>query len=299
MTLKHLLIFCTVCEENSMTKAAEKLCMTQPAVSRAVGELEKYYSVKLFDRVDHRLYLTSFGKKMWEDGKNVLLSMERLENGQRLESVSAELKVGCSIGIATSFMRGCLDRYYRKYPETVIRVTESHGSSIEEMVLLNELDLGLIEGEPHIPSLVAVPFRKDDLVAVCSPHHPLAGRAKEGSLPLSLKDLNDAGLCIPGKGTGTRASLEGLAANEKIALTPIWSTVNYPHILQYAAEGVGAAVLSRHLLTDYLRDGILVELKTSFHIERSSYVIRNKNKYLSLNAGYFVGLWTNENSADK
>ncbi len=57
MTLRHMKIFVTVCSENSITKAAEKLNMSQPAISIAVKELEEYYGVKLFDRLSKKLYL--------------------------------------------------------------------------------------------------------------------------------------------------------------------------------------------------------------------------------------------------
>ncbi|MGN1410711.1 MAG: LysR family transcriptional regulator, partial [Eubacteriales bacterium] len=63
MTIRHMRIFVAVCESNcSITKAAEKLNMTQPAVSLAVSELENYYGVKLFDRISRRLYLSEAGK---------------------------------------------------------------------------------------------------------------------------------------------------------------------------------------------------------------------------------------------
>lgn len=292
MTLKHMSVFCTVCEEMSMTKAAERLYMTQPAVSRMIGELERHYDVRLFDRIDRQIYLTAAGKQLWIDGKNVLLGMEQLESHLQSQSVSPVLKVGCSLGIGITFIQNYLDRYYQAYPDTLVQITENHSSYVEDKVSVNELDLGVIEGIVHLDTLVSTPFHKDDLVAVCAPFHPLARYSiKNSTETLSLQQLNDSGLSLPENGTGTREHLNREAAKNGIKLTPVWSTINYSNIFQQVKNGSSATILSRHLLTDMLKDGTLVELNTDFHIQRTFHIIRHKHKYLSSNGQYFAELW--------
>ncbi|MBS6643068.1 MAG: LysR family transcriptional regulator [Clostridiaceae bacterium] len=292
MTLKHMTVFCTVCEEMSMTKAAERLYMTQPAVSRMIGELEKHYDVRLFDRIDRQIYLTAAGKQLWKDSKNVLLSMEQLENHLQSKAVSPVLKVGCSLGIGITYIQNYLDRYYESYPDTLVRITENHSSYVEEKVAVNELDLGIIEGIVHLDTLVSTPFHKDDLAAVCAPFHALAGYSIDrSSAPLSLRDLNEAGLSLPENGTGTREHLNSEAAKNGMKLTPIWSTINYSNIFQQVLNGRAVTVLSRHLLKDMLEKGTLVELNTDFHIRRTFHIIRHKYKYLASNAQFFIKLW--------
>lgn len=292
MTLKHMSVFCAVCEEMSMTKAAGRLYMTQPAVSRMISELEKHYNVRLFDRIDRQIYLTAAGKQLWKDSKNVLLSMEQLESRLQSQAVSPVLKVGCSLGIGITYIQNYLDRYYAAYPDTLVQITENHSSFIEEKVAVNELDLGVIEGIVHLDTLVSTPFHKDDLVAVCAHIHPLS-RYAISSPPgsLSLKQLNDAGLSLPENGTGTREHLNREAAKNGIKLTPVWSTINYSHIFQQVLKGKTVTVLSRHLLQDMLEKGDLVELNTDFHIERIFHIIRHKYKYLADNGQYFAELW--------
>lgn len=299
MTLKHITVFCTICEEMSMTKAAERLFMTQPAVSRMIGELEKYYEVRLFDRIDRRLYLTAAGKQLWQDGKNVLLGMEQLENHLKSQTIAPVLKVGCSIGIGVTFLNDYLKQYYLAYPNTLIRITESHSSSIEEQVVMNELDLGVIEGLVHSPSLICVPFHQDDLAAVCAPSHPAALKAqKDPGRIFSLEELDHIGLYLPENGTGTRESLNQAAKKDGFALHPVWSSINYVNILRQAEEGAAVTILSRHLVRGRLETGVLTELKTDFHIERTFHIIWHKNKYLAPNGRYFAELWTGPASAN-
>ena len=292
MTLRHLTVFCAVCEESSMTRAAEKLYMTQPAVSRMIGEIERHYQVKLFDRIDRQLYLTSTGRQMWEDGKNVLLAMEQMESRLKTQMVSPVLRVGCSLGIGMSFIQSYLDRYYQQYPDTKVHIWENHSSFIQEKVAVNELDLGVVEAAVQMDSLVAIPFRTDDMVAVCSPHHPLACYAKGiSSRLLKLAELNQSGLCLAERGTGTRARLDQEAKRIGVELEPIWSTINFPHIIQQVLEGRAVTVLSRHLVQGRIDRGELIELETDFHIERTFHIIWHKNKYLPVNGRFFVSLW--------
>lgn len=292
VTLRHLTVFCAVCEENSMTRAAEKLYMTQPAVSRMIGELERHYQVKLFDRIDRQLYLTSTGRQMWEDGKNVLLAMEQMESRLKSQVVAPILRVGCSLGIGMSYIQSYLDRYYQQYPNTHIHIWENHSSFIQEKVAVNELDLGVVEAAVQMDSLVAVPFRTDDMIAVCSPCHPLAPYAKGAAPhPLTLEELNRAGLCLAEGGTGTRARLDQEARRTGIELEPIWSTINFPHIIQQVVEGRAVTVLSRHLVQRRIEQGQLVELETDFHIQRTFHIIWHKNKYLPVNGQFFASLW--------
>ena len=80
MTLRHLKIFTAVCAENSITKAAEKLHMAQPAVSVAIKELEDYYGVKLFDRISRRLYLTDIGRNFLDYAIHIVSLFDDMEN---------------------------------------------------------------------------------------------------------------------------------------------------------------------------------------------------------------------------
>ena len=72
MTLRHLEIFSTVCAQGSFTRAAEKLNMAQPAVSLAIRELEVFYNVRLFERMNRRVYLTEAGRTLWQYADTVL-----------------------------------------------------------------------------------------------------------------------------------------------------------------------------------------------------------------------------------
>lgn len=101
MTLRHLRIFKEVCELKSVTKAANKLYIAQPAVSVAIAELEKKYDVKLFQRIKNRMVITSAGKQLYERALTVLNNFDDFESTAYESGKTCGLKIGASLTIGT------------------------------------------------------------------------------------------------------------------------------------------------------------------------------------------------------
>ena len=105
MTLRHIRIFLAVCENgNNITRAAEQLLLAQPAVSLAIRELERYYGVKLFDRISRRLYLTETGKRFRNYAEHIASLYDLMERDLRDGDALGVLRIGCSITIGSQLM---------------------------------------------------------------------------------------------------------------------------------------------------------------------------------------------------
>ena len=105
MTIKHLKVFITVANCGNMHKAAEKLYITQPAISQSIKELENFYNVPLFDRLSKKLMLTTYGAKLY-DYSVQLLSMYEQMNKEMLElSTSPIIRIGGSISAGTVMLK--------------------------------------------------------------------------------------------------------------------------------------------------------------------------------------------------
>lgn len=89
MTLRHMRIFVAVCETQSVTKAAEKLYISQPSVSQAIIDLEEHFGTRLFDRISRRLYITDAGKQLYEYMSHILTLYKEMEDRCRTGSVRA------------------------------------------------------------------------------------------------------------------------------------------------------------------------------------------------------------------
>ena len=132
MTLRHMKILVAVCAENSITKAAERLHIAQPAVSIAVKELEEYYGVKLFDRISRRLYLTDTGRTFLEYAAHIVALFDDMERSIRQWELSGKLRIGASITIGTHLMPRYVNAFYRNHPQSSIDVFIGSSDIIEK-----------------------------------------------------------------------------------------------------------------------------------------------------------------------
>lgn len=293
MTLRYLEVFCMVCRENSMTRAAEKLHMVQPAVSRTVAALENYYRVKLFERIDRKLHLTPEGNRLWSDAEQVLADFEKLEANLADRRESPRLRVGCSIGIGSLFMRRYLDEFRKVCPHVRVSVSENHSQAVKEKLLANELDFAIVEGFVTEENLIGEGFFDDELIPVCAPNHPLAGKEC-----VTMKDLAAEDLFLPEPGTGTRDLLTGAAAAAGCLLDPVWSGLNYPAMLDMAREGLGVTILSRYRVAADIEKGALIALPNHLSLTRRFSIVYHRNKYLSDAARTFMAICKQTGFAD-
>ena len=110
MTIRHLRIFEAVAREGSMNRAAARLYLSQPTVSKAVKELEEYYGVRLFERLSQRLYITREGELLLSYARQVLEGFDRMERALRRPDRPQELRVGCSVTVGTALINPLRDQ---------------------------------------------------------------------------------------------------------------------------------------------------------------------------------------------
>ena len=118
MTLHHLEVLCAACRENSMSGAANRLHLTQPAVSRTIMEIEKHYGFKVFERINKRLFLTEHGRQLWNDSERVLKDFGVLEQNAQNSSKISSLQIGCGIAIGTILMPELIMSFRERYPHS-------------------------------------------------------------------------------------------------------------------------------------------------------------------------------------
>ena len=152
MTIRHMIIFRTVCETGcNSTKAAEVLHMTQPAVSLAIKELEQYYGVHLFDRIGRRLQITDAGQLFLQYAIHISDLFSDMETGLRDWDSKGILRIGASITIGSQFLPGYVKAFSQICPGIDARVTVAQSERLEQKVLANELDCAkIMKGITHL-----------------------------------------------------------------------------------------------------------------------------------------------------
>ena len=116
MTIRHLKTFVAVCQTNSVTKAAEKLYISQPAVSLAIKELEEHYGQKIFERFSRKLCITPFGQELYQSALRIVTLFDEMEYAAGQEKLGNVLRVGVGPMIGQVMLPERVCRFKEKHP---------------------------------------------------------------------------------------------------------------------------------------------------------------------------------------
>lgn len=277
MTLRHMKIFVSVCKENSITLAAKKLYISQPAVSNAIKELEAYYGAPLFDRISKKLYLTEAGKTVYHYAIHINSLFEELENSIKSSESIGQLKIGSSITIGTHLMPDYIKDFSKRFPNIQVHVTIDSSDVIEKLVLDNELDFALIEGIVHSENIISKDFIKDELIVICDLENPLLKKVN-----VSVDDLSTQHFLMREKNSGTRELAESILSLHNISLHPLWESSSTEAIIHGVTKGIGISILPLQLVQDYIIRNLVARLNVNGLIfNRQYHLIYHKNKFLT------------------
>lgn len=205
MDTRQLAAFCEVVDRKSFSQAAERLGVTQPAVSLQVRSLEKRLGAQLLDRSGRRVEPTEAGQRLYR-GAQRLLALE----GQLLEDVAGdekgelrgELAIGASTGPGGAVLPLLLCEFQRANPGVSVALTVSDTQTVIDRVAGRELELGVVGAAPRHRSVSFEPFFSDEVVLACAPDHRFAGRT------IPLDELREEPLIVMQEGAGVRQVIE-------------------------------------------------------------------------------------------
>lgn len=285
MTIRHLKIFATVCEEGGITKAGQRLFMSQPTVSYAITELEKYYGTKLFDRISNRLHLTDAGRKLLPYAQHIVSMLDEMETEIR-DCDSGTIRVGASITIGNCMLPGLLKSFEKRRHGIDVKVMIDNSKRIEQSVLDNSIDLGMIEGVSHGPNLISESFMDDELVLLFAPGHRW-----EAQSVVKPKELENEPFLFREHGSGVREILESALLLHDIEIKPAWESISTQAIVQAMTHGLGVAVLPLMLVEDHLANGTLLTRPIDgISLNRKFVIIHHKSKYITSAMQEFINL---------
>lgn len=277
MTLKHLRIFLAVCNTGKVTEAANQLYMTQPAVSLAIAELESHYGIKLFDRISRRLHITQQGEQLRQYASHIVALSDEVEQQMVSSDASGTLRIGGSITVASGLLPNLVADFQKQRQDMEIFVQINTSQNIEQAILQNKLDVGIIERTVSSPYLLTCPMISDELVFLCHPDHPFAHRTS-----VSIAELLAEPLLLRETGSGSRDMLSAQLEMLDLVATPHWESVSNTAILTATAHGLGVSYMPKQLAKRAVTSGKLAV----FHVEhmkntRQMTLIYHRHKFLS------------------
>ena len=284
MTIRHIRVFLAVYRTLSMTRAAEELHMVQPAVTRSIQELERYYGVKLFERLGRRLYATDCARELYGYASHIDDTFGEMEKRLLNRDASGVLRVGATRTIGNCDLARIVSRFQAENPGLRVRVRIDNGAELERALLGDELDMALMEGAQAAPELAAQPYGGDRLTLIAPPDCALGDSVR-------LEEVLKYPLLMREEGSASRAVAERVLEAHGLAVEPAWESASTQALVHAVAAGLGVALLPDRLVRGAAERGcVRICAIEDAELKRTYSIVHHRHKYITPAARRFMEL---------
>jgi DNA-binding transcriptional LysR family regulator len=255
--LRLLRVFLAVARAQSITRAAAELGLTQPAVSRAIRELETQTKAVLLERTPSGVRLTEAGTALLAHARVIFAEARAAQEDLDALNGLAQgtLRVGGSPTVSTYVLPSLLAAFHERYPAVELRINTAPSRAVVRLLVERDIDVALIETPIDDPRTVARVWAYDQLVLVASPGHMLNGR---GTVRPSV--LTNELLIIREPGSGTFNTVMAALRSARVVPRRRLEVDTTEAIVQLVSSGVGVAIVSRCAAADALALGRVVAI---------------------------------------
>ncbi len=283
MDTQNLRAFLLVAESGSFSQAAEKLHLTQPAVSKRVAILEDQLGADLFDRIGRNISLTEAGQALLPHAKMVQQELDAAARAVRdlAGEVAGQLRLATSHHIGLHRLPPVLSSFSRNFPEVQIDIDFMDSEQAYELIMQGKAELAIVTLAPtEEPSAISIPIWQDPLDFMISSDHELLSQGKAPS----LEAMSEHPAILPGLNTYTGQIIKRLFDKHGLELQVSLATNYLETIRMMASVGLGWTILPRSM-----RDESLATLDVKgVSIERTLGVVYHRGRSLSRAAQAFI-----------
>ncbi len=246
MTIRHLQIFKTVFDCGGITAAADRLNMTQPSVSIAIREMESFYGVRLFDRVNRGVYPTEAGTLLRRYAESVLEPFDEAIAVLRDGKSFSKCRLGVNVSVAEAYLEDFIKKIKAAVPEADINITVDNNEHLNKMLTENRIDFAVCDGMIDRASKIVVPLFEEEQVAVFAPS--LCSEDEIG-----VERLSKYPLLLREQGSGQRSCVDAALAQFGSAVRIVATSASTLALIGLAENGSGVAVIPRKLAENLSR----------------------------------------------
>ncbi len=286
MNLNHLETFHHFCRFMNMSRTAEYLNVTQPAVSQQLRAFQAECGVQLFYRQAQGYRLTETGEDLFLLSKRIFMRIEQMEEllTKKRAATSETLRIGITKAYARIIMPDIIAKFQQKYPRMHVRLSEGNSADLLNRLRNRKEDLVVVARSEYGSSLKAVPFAMARVVLVARPDHPLA---LQGTV--SIKCLNGESMIIREHGSGSRNAILQTLRRYEVTPSVLVESESLSFILGYLERRVGVSFILSHEIDRELSQGglkqiNLLEGSIAFHAD----IVTLRNEPVSLPQAYFL-----------
>ncbi|WP_118183452.1 LysR family transcriptional regulator [Paraburkholderia phosphatilytica] len=242
MDLKQIQYFIALFEDGSVTRAAKRLNIVQPALSMQIAKLEEELNQQLFERSAHGMSPTATGRLMYRLFLPIVrdIAHARQQLLQRDEVVTGHVSIGVIASVTESVLADSLSRFHARYPHVEVTVADGYSATFIDWVSGGQLDAALINKPRTRLSLDSQPLLDEEMVLVTSATH-----GPELPPTIELAKLPDLELVLPTKRHGLRGVIETAAQHENVLLAPRMEIDVLSTIVKLVAATRFATILPR------------------------------------------------------
>jgi len=288
MNFNHLSVFHAVAEERSISRAADRLMVSQPAVSKQLAELERSLKTKLVDRLPRGVRLTASGELLIGYARRIFAQAEEAEQamGELAGGRRGRLAVAATPTIGTYWLPSLLVKYRRTYPGVEMRMEVHPTTTITRLLLDGAVDVGLAESAAESEGIDSSIFMKDRMTAIAPPKHPLARRRT-----ISAEELCREPFVVRELGSGSKSLVERALLERGLKVEPVMSLGSTEAIKRAVMEGMGMAIVSGLAVGLEVAAGKLAEVRVKgLSVERPCYLLTASGRSRSVAVKGFVDL---------
>ncbi|GCE12999.1 LysR family transcriptional regulator [Tengunoibacter tsumagoiensis] len=281
MNLQNLRIFLKVAELEHVTRAAEVLNLSQPAVTKIIQSLEREAHLKFVERQGRRIVLTQAGRVLQSYARRLFALEHEMDAalGALRDVEGGEVSLAVNTTAWTYLLPPIVARFRERYPRVRLQIAVLNSHEIMEKTLNWELDFGLIEGTATElpPPLQMHIFSQDRLILVASPQHPFAQKESISAEMICIGEL-----LLREEGSGIREVIEQACRIQGLVIQPLLTLSDNEALKQMVMSGVGVTILSELVVQRELASGELVQLPMlDFALQAQLSLIQRNDKLLS------------------
>jgi DNA-binding transcriptional LysR family regulator len=254
MNRNHLALFHAVAQAGGISRGAERLHVSQPAVSKQVKELEDALGIRLLERLPRGSRLTDGGKLLAQYVQRMAVVEE--ETARAIDEFRGlkrgRLAVGASMTIGAYLLPQVFGEFHRRHPDIELELEIANTETIQHHLMEGSFDIGLTEGLMDAEHLDSEVFHEDELVAIAPHGHPLLKQKR-----ITAREFCREPFILREAGSGTRAVVEQALGKRGLKVKPVLSLANPEAIKRAVIAGLGVAIVSRLAIGCELQIGSL------------------------------------------
>ncbi len=297
MQIESLKVFCDLSETESFTKSAQINQITQSAVSQQISSLEKQFKSLLIERSKKKFRLTREGQVLYEFSKQIIQTYDSLHHKlQEIKDiVSGTIRIATIYSIGLHDLPPYIKRFLKNYPTVNIHVEYRRSNQVYDDVLGNVVDVGLVAYPNKDAKLEVVALRRDKLVVICHPQHPLSK-----SKAVSLKELSGQKFIGFEPDIPTRKAIDKILKDQNLTVHHVMEFDNIETVKRAVEIDAGISIVPQGTVVQEVAKQTLVELELADgEYYRPLAAIYKKNKVLSPAMKQFLSILKGEGTLPK